>query len=65
MDEATEHQIKASSLLGFTINLKEPERKKRKYKRKVPTAEEDNVKKSKGSQSAGVNVISDGGLATD
>lgn len=29
MDEATEHQIKAGSLLGFTINLKEPERKKR------------------------------------
>ncbi|KAI3883744.1 hypothetical protein MKX03_036237, partial [Papaver bracteatum] len=47
MDKATEHQNKESSLLGFTINLKEPERKKRKYKRKVYMAEDENVKKSK------------------
>ncbi|KAI3863720.1 hypothetical protein MKW98_031312, partial [Papaver atlanticum] len=65
MDEATEHQIKAGSPLEFTINLKEPERKKSKYKRKVPIAEEVNVKKSKGSQSAGVNLNSDGVVVTD
>ncbi|RZC76140.1 hypothetical protein C5167_000302 [Papaver somniferum] len=65
MDEATEHQNKASNLLGFTIDLKEPERKKWKNKRKVLTTVEENMKKSKGYQGAGAIVIQDGGLTTD
>ncbi|KAI3883881.1 hypothetical protein MKX03_017344, partial [Papaver bracteatum] len=48
LDEASNLQNKASSLILFSINLKEPERKKRKYKRKVSVAEYENVKKSKG-----------------
>ncbi|KAI3963316.1 hypothetical protein MKW98_022738 [Papaver atlanticum] len=45
--------------------LRNQKEKRGSTREKVPIAEEDNVKKSKGSQSAGVNVISDGVLATD
>lgn len=36
MNEATEHQIKAGTLLEFTINLKEPERKRGGTREKFP-----------------------------
>ncbi|KAI3876277.1 hypothetical protein MKW92_010988, partial [Papaver armeniacum] len=34
LEEAKEHQLKANSLLDFNVNIKEPERKKRRYKRR-------------------------------
>lgn len=40
LEAVTEHQLKEGSLLDFTINLKEPEIKKRKYKNKVSIVEE-------------------------
>ncbi|KAI3958400.1 hypothetical protein MKW98_011088, partial [Papaver atlanticum] len=65
MEAASDHQQKAGCLLDFTIKLKEPERKKRKYKRKVTLAEEVNVKKSKGLH-LGSHVSSRGGaVVTD
>ncbi|KAI3873499.1 hypothetical protein MKW92_003030, partial [Papaver armeniacum] len=65
MDEATEHQNRANKLLGFSINLKEPERKNRKYKRKFPAVVEQNAKKYKGGQGADAIGVQDGGLALD
>ncbi|KAI3843582.1 hypothetical protein MKX03_022407, partial [Papaver bracteatum] len=58
--EASEHQNKASDLLGFSIKLKEPERKKIKYNRKVPVIIEEMVKKSKGCEASNASVIHEG-----
>ncbi|KAI3903864.1 hypothetical protein MKW92_015246, partial [Papaver armeniacum] len=65
MVEAEEHQKKANKLLGFSINTKEPERKKRKYKRKVPDIVEDNAKKNKGGQGAVFTGVQEGGLVLE
>ncbi|KAI3854045.1 hypothetical protein MKX03_030225, partial [Papaver bracteatum] len=65
MDEAEEHQNRANQLLGFSINLKEPERKKRKYKRKVLSIVEENAKKYKGGQGADAIGDQEGGLALE
>ncbi|KAI3845638.1 hypothetical protein MKW92_049581, partial [Papaver armeniacum] len=46
LDEVKEYQLKAGNLLDFSVNMVEPERKKRKYKRKVPVVDES-AKKSK------------------
>ncbi|KAI3917607.1 hypothetical protein MKW98_021369, partial [Papaver atlanticum] len=47
LEAANEHQIKAGTLLDFTVKVKEPERKKRKYKRKVPANEIEQSKKTR------------------
>ncbi|RZC60246.1 hypothetical protein C5167_022008, partial [Papaver somniferum] len=65
MEAANEHQLQAGSLLDFTINIKEPERKRRKYKRRVPLVEEVAVKKAKGVQCGEADPTSAGVLATD
>ncbi|RZC77045.1 hypothetical protein C5167_001222 [Papaver somniferum] len=39
LDEAKEYKLKAGNLLDFSVKLVEPERKKRKYKRKAPVVD--------------------------
>ncbi|KAI3964764.1 hypothetical protein MKW92_012874, partial [Papaver armeniacum] len=51
LDEAKAFQLKADNLLDFSVNMVEPERKKRKYKRKAAMVD-DNPKKSKVDQSS-------------
>lgn len=46
LDKAKEYQLKARTLLDFSVNIVEPKRKKRKYKKKA-TVVDENVKKSK------------------
>ncbi|XP_026388225.1 uncharacterized protein LOC113283243 isoform X1 [Papaver somniferum] len=54
LDEAKEYQLKAGILLDFSVNLLEPERKKRKYKRKT-TVVDENSKKTKVDQRAAIS----------
>ncbi|KAI3986981.1 hypothetical protein MKX01_039916 [Papaver californicum] len=47
LNEANEYQLKAGTLLDFTINIKEPERKKKKYKKKVVFVDDGQITKSR------------------
>ncbi|KAI3976776.1 hypothetical protein MKX01_008634 [Papaver californicum] len=47
LNEANEFRLKVGTLLDFTINIKEPERKKRKYKKKVVFVDDEQIKKSR------------------